>query len=90
MSEDRPARPWDIFNAHNRVTPPYVVEARMDLCRACEEFKKPIQICGVCKCFMPVKTTLNNANCPIHKWGVVTFSVTDPDRVHDDGLPRKG
>lgn len=90
MSEDRPARPWDIFKAQNRITPQYVIDARMEICRACPEFLKPIQTCNVCKCVMPVKTTLNNAGCPIHKWEAITFSISEVNSIHDDGLPRKG
>ena len=89
VSEERPARPWDVFNKTKRDTPPHVAEARMEICRSCEEFLKPIQLCNVCKCFMPAKTILSNASCPIHKWRQISFSITEPDNVHDDGLPRK-
>ena len=89
MTEDRPARPWDIFNSTLRDMPPYIAEARMAICEACPELITLTKMCGVCKCVMPIKTKLVNAECPIHKWRQVAFSVTEPDNVHDDGLPRK-
>jgi hypothetical protein len=43
-----------------------VKEARMAICHACEHLKAGV--CGKCFCVMKVKTTLANAECPIHLW----------------------
>jgi len=42
-------------------------EDRLDICRSCDKFNG-IQFCSLCKCFMPAKTWLVNASCPIKKW----------------------
>lgn len=55
-----------------------ISNARIQICESCEfygagqvkgNFIKD-QLCQKCNCFMPVKTTLVNAKCPIGKWGV--------------------
>jgi hypothetical protein len=89
VSKDRPARPWDVFNSQLRAVPPHIAEARMALCEACPEYIKVAKMCGICKCIMPAKTTLVNSECPIHKWGQISFSITEPGVIHNDGLPRK-
>lgn len=44
---------------------------RLNECTECELYKKRIHVCGVCKCFMPIKcfteydpTTLKKTVCP--------------------------
>lgn len=44
-------------------------EIRLHICRSCEKYKHHLNICGVCKCFMPMKTKLKKTKCPIGKWG---------------------
>jgi len=39
---------------------------RMEICRTCEHYA--MFICKQCGCFMPAKTRLKGAECPIHKW----------------------
>lgn len=34
------------------------------ICKSCEEYKPSIKICGVCKCFMPLKVNIPGNNCP--------------------------
>jgi hypothetical protein len=41
---------------------------RLDICRGCDHFSKRLSTCGICGCFMPLKTTLSNAECPIGLW----------------------
>lgn len=65
---NRPARPWDLFNKNiGRVTEE-ISAKRMELCRNCEFFVSLTQQCTKCGCFMPAKTKLPNAECPVHKW----------------------
>ena len=59
---------------------PELSEFRLNICRACENFEKEMEQCGVCGCFMDIKTTLfTNRNphaagrieithCPLGKW----------------------
>ena len=42
--------------------------ARMSICRSCDNLKTKLPLCKQCKCFMPVKTRLKFASCPIGKW----------------------
>ena len=44
---------------------PYA-KRRMDTCRSCEKYRH--FVCMECGCFMPVKTRLRAAECPLKKW----------------------
>jgi hypothetical protein len=39
---------------------------RMEICNGCEFLK--LKFCKQCGCFMPAKTKLKDAECPIKKW----------------------
>lgn len=65
---DRPARPWDLFNKNIGRVKDDIKQKRMAICRDCEFFVSLTQICTKCGCIMPAKTSLPNAWCPIHKW----------------------
>ena len=41
---------------------------RLSTCNNCEHYNSFFKQCKICKCFMPLKTMLVNANCPINKW----------------------
>lgn len=41
---------------------------RYSICQGCEFFKHATFTCGKCGCFMPAKTKLKNADCPVGKW----------------------
>jgi hypothetical protein len=56
-----------------------LVDFRMNTCRGCNKFDKEEQTCGVCGCFMDVKTThkttrnlkklrIETTHCPMGKW----------------------
>jgi hypothetical protein len=42
-------------------------KTRMEICNACEELSS-LKMCSQCKCFMPFKTKLSSAVCPLNKW----------------------
>jgi hypothetical protein len=42
-------------------------EERMAICEACDKFMVTKQ-CSKCGCFMPTKTALAYAACPLEKW----------------------
>jgi len=39
---------------------------RIKICRECDNYK--LYFCTQCGCFMPAKTRLKMAECPIKKW----------------------
>lgn len=41
---------------------------RMSMCKSCEKFRTTTKTCSECNCFMPIKTTLATAGCPLGKW----------------------
>ena len=60
-------KPWDLFNGSPR-SPEEIAAYRLEICSTCEFFRKRTQTCRKCGCFMKLKTTLANAECPIKKW----------------------
>ncbi len=44
---------------------------RYKICKSCDKFNNTLKTCTVCHCFMPVKTKLNWAECPLKKWVVI-------------------
>ena len=60
-------RPWDFLNPDTEYATDAVAEARMKICEGCEHFMATKQ-CSECGCFMPAKTKLLHAQCPIRKW----------------------
>ena len=39
---------------------------RLDSCKKCDHYK--LGFCKKCGCYMPLKTKLSKATCPIDKW----------------------
>lgn len=77
MSEDRPARPWDMFNKNIGRVKTEVAEARFAACLGCKHLIKATKQCKKCGCFMEAKTKLPHAECPIGKWGKEKESYTE-------------
>lgn len=70
-SDVKPARPWDFFKAGvHHATEEQRLE-RMAICEACPELTMA-KTCKKCHCFMPMKTRLAHASCPIGKWAPLT------------------
>lgn len=42
---------------------------RHNICKSCDKYRKALDQCKVCGCIMTLKTKLDNATCPIGKWG---------------------
>ena len=42
-------------------------KTRMEVCNTCEELSS-LKMCSQCKCFMPFKTKISSAVCPLNKW----------------------
>lgn len=45
-----------------------VIQDRLDICLQCPHLNKKYVKCNKCGCFMKLKTTLQDAHCPIGKW----------------------
>ena len=60
-------RPWDMLNPETEHVEEDVQKARYAECEGCEHFLASKQ-CTECGCFMPIKTKLLHAKCPIGKW----------------------
>ena len=44
-----------------------LAQDRIEVCVKCENFT-PVRTCTQCGCFMPAKTKVTTAVCPINKW----------------------
>lgn len=60
--------PLDLLNSSNYTTKD-IRDHRLDICRGCVRFFKLAHSCKECGCFMPMKTWLKGAECPLNKWG---------------------
>ena len=64
MSDD--VKFLDLFNPKKPRSEKSLVDQRMDICSTCPFFNGVR--CLKCGCFMALKTTLQEAHCPIGKW----------------------
>ena len=60
--------PWDLLNPNAPRTPEGLAAARLETCKTCDWFRQKSQTCKKCGCFMKLKTTLEQAKCPLGKW----------------------
>jgi len=44
---------------------------RVKVCESCDKYLKMAKICGECKCFVPAKSRLRYATCPLDKWEIL-------------------
>jgi hypothetical protein len=61
-------RPWDILSPNTERAQTILSNKRYSICNSCPELIKLTKQCKQCGCFMPVKTKLEKAECPIGKW----------------------
>jgi hypothetical protein len=66
MSDD--VKPWDLFNPNQPRSSEDLAAYRLEICKGCEFYRAATNQCKKCGCFMKLKTTLENAKCPIGKW----------------------
>lgn len=50
------------------IVPRAVAEERMEVCRNCNYFKTKSQVCELCGCYLPLKTSMVSMKCPLDKW----------------------
>ena len=80
-SEQRPARPWDLFNKKIGRIEDELASERLAICKDCPRIRKSSMTCKECGCFMPAKVKLPNAFCPIGKWQAVE---EEPQSAEED------
>ena len=64
----REVRPWDFLNPNTEYATDEVQEQRYAVCKTCPELINLTKTCKQCGCFMPAKTKLLHAYCPLNKW----------------------
>jgi len=57
---------------------------RYAICKSCSDFKSVTKICNICHCFMPAKTTLSVAHCPVFKWDKEQSGTSSKDYTLDE------
>ncbi len=65
---DRQAMPWDMLNPTIDKVNDTVYLNRLEICKACPQLLKPINMCKQCGCIMNAKAKLPHAYCPLGKW----------------------
>ena len=60
-------RPWDFINPNTEYCDESQQKERYSVCEDCEHLTIA-KTCTECGCFMPVKTKLLHASCPLKKW----------------------
>jgi hypothetical protein len=58
----------DLFDPSKPRSDKQLIESRLVICNSCEWFNKRLAKCKKCGCFMKLKTTLQDAACPMGKW----------------------
>ena len=63
------SRPWHALDPNKKVSDKSLAELRLNTCLSCEHLNSLTKQCKLCLCYMPLKTTLAIAECPLAKWG---------------------
>lgn len=58
-------------------------QQRVDLCNSCEHLSA-MKTCNKCNCFMPAKTWIKFAKCPIDKWNATAVYRELPEEPKDE------
>lgn len=59
---------FDLFDPRAPRSDQEAIEDRLAICLQCPHLNKKYVKCNKCGCFMKLKTTLQDAHCPIGKW----------------------
>ena len=74
FDNNKPARPWDIFNKNITKVETSVAAERLEICKMCSEYTSTTHQCKKCGCIMNLKTKLPHASCPLQKWQAISVS----------------
>lgn len=58
----------DICNGQLKFTSKQIAKDRYNTCLSCEIRNSKLNICTACGCYLPWKTKLKDAKCPIEAW----------------------
>ena len=58
----------DLFNPEKPRSDQETIDERLAICNTCPQLNKKLMQCRKCGCFMKLKTTLQQAKCPLGKW----------------------
>ncbi len=58
----------DLFDVKQPRSSKELVEERLAICNECPWLNKRLMKCRQCGCFMKLKSTLQQASCPLDKW----------------------
>ncbi len=58
----------DLFDPSKPRSDKELIESRLAMCNECNFFNKRLIKCKKCGCFMKLKSTLQDAKCPVGKW----------------------
>jgi Family of unknown function (DUF6171) len=61
-------KPWDLLNPNEPRSGEELAKHRLEICSTCEFYRAKTNQCKKCGCFMKLKTSLENAKCPLGKW----------------------
>jgi hypothetical protein len=74
---------WQSINfEEQRDIPVEDFKERMNICRSCDKLNI-INFCTECNCFMPLKTRIRIAQCPMDKWKVLAEPDLTPSPTID-------
>jgi len=65
-------RPWDFIDPNTKYVDESISKNRFDICLSCPELFQATKQCKKCGCLMTLKTKLQDAECPLGKWGKET------------------
>lgn len=58
----------DALKLNVKVAPQELAKARLETCELCPKYVHTRGTCSACGCYMPAKTKLTKATCPLKKW----------------------
>ena len=68
MGEEKDVKFTDLFDPRQPRSDKELYRERMEICKVCPHFNNNRKQCTKCGCFMALKTTLQQAKCPVGKW----------------------
>lgn len=60
--------PLELLNPNKKIAEVEISNDRFEICKQCIELIPIVNQCKQCGCFMPLKTKLEEARCPLGKW----------------------
>jgi hypothetical protein len=83
MSQEKQARPWDIFRKNAQTVTKEITQKRLSICAVCPEYVRLTAQCKKCGCFMKAKAASPDSSCPIGKWNRVVVSYKEEGEVDE-------